>query len=373
MLVLHSSDELYGSDRVLLSVLDGLGWRVTPIVVIPTDVPPGGLSEELRSRGIEVRRLPLPVMRRRHLTPLGLAWLWIASIVGILQLARIGRARRIRAVHTNTATILIGPGVAWLLRVPHVWHIHEIVERPRWLGRAIALATCAGRQRVVAVSQAAAHRLMADGGRVSDVLLNPAPDVADPGPPASGEYPIVLMAGRVNGRKGHDVFVQAAVLLHDSGVQARFEMAGGPVPGQPEAYDDLKALVDSHDPSASWLTFDGWVDDLDARIIDASIVVLPTTGSESLNIIALEAMARRRPVVASRAGGLVEAVDDGETGLLVPSGDPIALAEAIRGLLSDPVTADRMGRTGRRRALSTFSGASYADAWRRLYDGILCA
>ena len=368
VLFLHASDELYGSDRMLLTVLDAVLERVRPIVVLPADTTPGELTAALRERGIDVRRCQIPVIRRRYMSLAGIVRLWLAAVLGFVQLARLGRAANAVAVHTNTSAVMVGPLVAALLGVPHIWHIHEIVDRPRWLGRTIGMATRPGGQRVVAVSEAVARQLRMDGGRVSDVLLNPAPDVADPGPPATDRDPVVLMAGRVNGRKGHDVFVRAAAMLHGSGTPAVFELAGGPVPGQTEPYDRLVASVQLLDPTSTWLRFDGWANDMDDRITRASVVVLPTTGSESLNITALEAMARRRPVVASSRGGLVEVVDDGVSGLLVPPGDEIALAGAIESLLGDRDLADTMGQAGRRRALSRFSRGPYADAWNRIYE-----
>ena len=371
VLFLHASDELYGSDRMLLTVLDAVGERVRPIVVLPADTNPGGLSAALFTRGFDVRRYPLPVIRRRYLSPMGLVRLWFAAILSLVQLARVGRAAGVVAVHTNTSAVLVGPLVAALLRVPHIWHVHEIVDHPRWLGRTIGVATRLGRQRVVAVSQAVARQLRLGGGRVSDVLLNPAPDVDDPGPAPRAGPPVVLMAGRVNGRKGHDVFVRAAALLHNSGLPAVFEVVGGPVPGQAEPYDHLAATVRQLDPTATWLRFDGWVDDMDTRIIRAAVVVLPTTNQEPLNITALEAMARRRPVIASSSGGLVEVVDDGVTGLLTPPGDEIVLAGAIGSLLADRALADRMGQAGRQRAISDFSRRTYADAWLGIYEAVL--
>jgi glycosyltransferase involved in cell wall biosynthesis len=368
VLFLHASDELYGSDRMLLTVLDAVRERVRPIVVLPADTVPGGLSPELLARGLDVRRCQIPVVRRRYMSPFGLVRLWLTAILGLVQLARLGRASGVVAVHTNTSAVLVGPLVAALLRVTHIWHIHEIVDHPRWLGRAIGVATRSGRQRVVAISEAVARQLRLDGGRVSDVLLNPAPDVDDPGPPSSDALPVVLMAGRVNGRKGHDVFVRAASLLRDSGTQAVFEIVGGAVPGQTEPFDRLVAAVRELDPTSTWLRFDGWADDMDDRIVRATMVVLPTTNQEPLNITALEAMARRRPVVASNTGGLVEVVDDGVTGLLVPPADEIALAKAIGSLLADRELADRMGQAGRQRAISAFSRRAYANAWERLYD-----
>jgi glycosyltransferase involved in cell wall biosynthesis len=348
-----------------------VGGRVRPIVVLPADTAPGMLSAELLARGLEVRRCAVPVIRRRYMSPAGIARLWLAAILSLVELVRLGRASGVAAVHTNTSAVLVGPLVAALLRVPHIWHIHEIVDHPRWLGRTIGVASRLGRQRVVAVSEAVARQLRLDGGRVTEVLLNPAPDVDDPGPSPRAGPPVVLMAGRVNGRKGHDVFVRAAALLHNSGAPAVFEVVGGPVPGQAEPYDRLAATVRRLDPTSTWLRFDGWADDMDNRIIRATIVVLPTTNQEPLNITALEAMARRRPVIASSSGGLVEVVDDGVTGLLTPPGDEVMLAGAIGSLLADRQLADGMGQAGRRRAVSLFSARAYAEAWERLYDEII--
>lgn len=275
VLFLHASDELYGSDRMLLTVLDAVADRVRPIVVLPGDTMPGGLSAALLARGLDVRRCQIPVIRRRYMSPLGLARLWLAAVLSLVQLARLARASGVVTIHTNTSAVLVGPVVAALLRVPHVWHIHEIVDHPRWLGKVIGLAIRPGNQRIVAVSEAVARQLRQDGGRVSDVLLNPAPDVADPGPSSSHGLPVVLMAGRVNGRKGHDVFVRAAALLRDSGTPAVFEMVGGPVPGQTEPYDRLVTAVRQLDPTSTWLRFDGWADDMDDRIMRATMVVGP--------------------------------------------------------------------------------------------------
>ena len=171
VLVVHPSDELYGADRILLRVLDAISGLVEPVVVLPADVMPGALSAALHERGIRVERVPLPILRRRYSSPLGIILTAGRGVVGLVSLWRIGRRQRVAVVHSNTAAVLIGPFVATLLRVPHVWHVHEIIERPRWLGRLVARVTRIRTKRVVAISDAVRIRLEADGGRVSDVFL----------------------------------------------------------------------------------------------------------------------------------------------------------------------------------------------------------
>jgi starch synthase len=88
---------------------------------------------------------------------------------------------------------------------------------------------------------------------------------------------------------------------------------------------------------------------------------------EPLGIVNLEAMACGTAVVGSRVGGIPEVVADGETGLLVPPGEPPALARAINALVGDHRRAAEMGRLGRKRALADFGWASIAAQTADLY------
>jgi glycosyltransferase involved in cell wall biosynthesis len=87
--------------------------------------------------------------------------------------------------------------------------------------------------------------------------------------------------------------------------------------------------------------------------------------------VLLEAMARRRAVVATSVGGTPEAVVDGETGLLVPPRDPEALAAAIRRLLADPDLRGRLGDAGRRRVAERFSADAMCRRVLELYDEVV--
>ena len=99
----------------------------------------------------------------------------------------------------------------------------------------------------------------------------------------------------------------------------------------------------------------------------ASIVVVPSR-REGYGVTAREAMAHGRPVVASAVGGLVDAVEDGATGLLVPPRDPPALREALVRLLADEALRRRLGAEGRRRARERFSLEAAANETLRVYD-----
>jgi glycosyltransferase involved in cell wall biosynthesis len=100
--------------------------------------------------------------------------------------------------------------------------------------------------------------------------------------------------------------------------------------------------------------------------------VLPAR-REGLGVSALEAMAASRPVIASRVGGLAEAVVHERTGLLVPPDDPRALAEAIHRLAADRDLAHRLGAAGPARVAEGFLPEQMVSAYTEIYAGVLAA
>ena len=101
-------------------------------------------------------------------------------------------------------------------------------------------------------------------------------------------------------------------------------------------------------------------------IEDAFAVVVPSLG-EGFGMVALEAMERARPVIATSIGGLEDLVRDGETGLLVPVSEAEPLAEAMLALAHDRERAAAMGRAGRDRAIVRFPEHRCADRTEEVY------
>lgn len=122
-----------------------------------------------------------------------------------------------------------------------------------------------------------------------------------------------------------------------------------------------------------WLEPLGWVahdrmPDLYAR---AAVCAVPSVWEEPFGLVAVEALAAGRPVVASRTGGLARIVADGETGLLVPPGDAGALADALARLLDDPALRARLGAAGRAHALAEYALARVQEMhYRPLWDAL---
>jgi glycosyltransferase involved in cell wall biosynthesis len=111
---------------------------------------------------------------------------------------------------------------------------------------------------------------------------------------------------------------------------------------------------------------------LDVPMVLASIdVLVHPSEQEGFSNAILEGMAAGRPVIATDVGGNAEAVVQEETGLLVPSGDPVALAAAIERLFASPETGRAFGKAGRRRVEREFGMDRMTRAYERLYLGVL--
>jgi glycosyltransferase involved in cell wall biosynthesis len=181
---------------------------------------------------------------------------------------------------------------------------------------------------------------------------------------AGGDGPIVLAAGRLSPEKGFDTLVEATARLTHAVPTARVTLFGeGPERPRLERRAAELGIRDR-------FVMPGFRDDLDALLPWADVLVLPSL-TEGLPNVALEASAAGVPVVASAVGGTPEVVVNGQTGFLVPPGDPTALAGRIGDLLVRPDWARAFGTAGRQRMEEHFSFEGQARAYRSLFDELV--
>jgi glycosyltransferase involved in cell wall biosynthesis len=159
---------------------------------------------------------------------------------------------------------------------------------------------------------------------------------------AGERTPLIGIVARLVPIKRHDDFLDAAARLQTRWPDARFLIVGD---GERRA--PLEAAARRHG-LADRVTFLGWRRDLDRIYADLDVVVL-TSANEGSPVSLIEAMAAARPVVATRVGGVPDLVEHGVNGLLVPPGDPPAVADAITTLLADADRRRAMGNAGRKR------------------------
>src|SRR5207244_3971512 len=142
-------------------------------------------------------------------------------------------------------------------------------------------------------------------------------------------------------------------------------LRGASAPDRREIEGRLRRTVPRH-PNVHWINRMVPVDQVVQLYSHASVFVCPSV-YEPFGLINLEAMACGTAVVASAVGGIVEVVEDGKTGILLPPSRPDELAAAIRRLLDDPAEARAMGQAGRRRVVEKFAWASVAERTEAVY------
>ena len=181
--------------------------------------------------------------------------------------------------------------------------------------------------------------------------------------------PVVLVVSRLNPLKGIESFLQAAALVAPDFPAVRFVIAGDTNPNERQYWSTLTSLT-VRLGLIERLIFAGLRRDVPQLLSAATISVMPSL-NEALSNVVLESMAAGAPIVATRVGGTPEAISDGVNGLLVPPGDPRAMASAIAALLRDQSRARRLGDAARQSICERFSMERMALATTQLYEALL--
>lgn len=369
VLFLNQAAALGGSEHGMLD------WapphRDTSLVLLFTDGP---LRERLERLGMAVRVLDggsaIHRVRRESIVPP------VAALRGVARLAReVARlSRDFDLLYANSQKAFIVACAAQLVRRrPILWHLHDVLGAQHFSGSNIRLVVMLGNrvaERVVAVSRAAADSFIAHGGREDKVHvvyagMDPAPYLA-PGEGdiaaarrslGVGDAPLVGSFSRLSPWKGQHVLLDALARL--PGVHAL--IAGDALFGE-DAYarslhDRARALG-----VAGRVHFLGNRDDVPLLMRSVDIIVHSPTAPEPFGRVVIEALLAGRPLLAARAGGTLEAIVDGETGLLFEPGDSVALAQCVQRLFADPALGRVVATAGRAFALARYSRDAFVAA-----------
>lgn len=377
--ILHISTgaELGGAERVLLDLVCSLDReRFLPWVIVPRE---GRLAEALRTAGISTIVLDYLGRARR----LGRYSSWREYVGALRALPHIaGRIRdvgrlmnraEIGLVHAHGIKAQVfTSGLAPWVRARFVWHAHDFVRHRgfwwgfQWLGRLVPDA-------IVAPSDAVAREFP----NRANVFTIPHGVDLRAFAPALGEPVLrprrVGLIGVLAPWKGQHVFIQAAERVSQSLPDVEFLLVGDEIydtAGHRGFREELEREIVRRglQQRVRLLGFHVEI----ARILQGlDLVVHCSLEPEPFGRVLIEAMACGKPVIASRGGATEEIVRDGETGILVPAGDAVRLAEAMLALLGDPLRCARLGRAARERVERFFSLQAHVRKIEELYDMLL--
>lgn len=261
-------------------------------------------------------------------------------------------------------------------RAALVWHEHDSLVWMKAFHRFCHRRIVSRADRVIAVSRSVAQELSRAHPRLGPKVVVIPNALPSDGPPNLRDHPasvpapwpawlsgapVVGWVGRMEEpKKGLAVLLSAAGIVFSKKPETRFVLVGdGP------ARRALERTVADREWGER-VYFAGEQRKVGPFFERFDVLAIPSLW-EGFGIVALEAMRAGKPVVASRVGGLSDVVVDGETGRLVPPGDPAALASALLGVLNEPREAGRMGETGRERVRTNFSMENYVKNVEKIY------
>ena len=316
----------------------------------------GRLESRARAAGLRVRALSFG------------GDLYVGAILGLARVFRDEKPDVVHAhdPHATAAGVLAarlegGPRVVASRRVP--LRIRGALSRRKYLA-------C---DRLIPVSRAVAHVLIEDG-LPSDRLTLIYDGVPDRPPAAERREaleglgfppgsPVIGTVAALTAHKDHETLLRAMPRVLAAVPGARLVIVGeGKLRACLESRARERGLGDR-------CVFTGFRDDVDRLLPGFSLLCL-TSRLEGLGTSLLDAMCFSRPIVAAATGGIPEAVRHGETGLLVPVGDPTSLAVALVALLRDEGRRERMGQAGRRRFEQTFTADRMIEETLRVYEDV---
>ena len=376
ILYLHAGAEMYGADKVLLELIKGLDSKEFEAhVILPND---GVLVEALRQVGAKVSVLDYPILRRKYFNPKGIADYIRSYNFYAKQIALYAREHSIDMVHNNTAAVLEGIYLKRKLKLPLVWHVHEIIVKPKAISDFINMLMGRYADKIVTVSQAVANHI-----KQSPFIKDSQVEVIYNGVDNAVYYPmdassirekfdieqdalVIGMIGRVNAIKGQNDFIEAVEPLLEKNKQAVAFLAGGVFPGEEWRLEELDNRIASSSVVSQIHRID-YYDKTSELYNMFDIFVLPSIKPDSLPTVVLEAMACSKPVVGYNNGGIAEMVVDDKSGCLVKPNRPQELSNAISLLLDSSEKREKFGRVGYQRQKELFSLESYIKNFSELY------
>jgi len=357
-----------GAERALLRLVGALDdTRYRPFVIIDRR---GEVTDALRSANIPHRQVALPPPERRW------PWPFARSVMRIA--AEMLRHRAV-LLHTSDPPAHLAPSLAArLLRLPRICHVHFTypADGLRW-------SLKWGFERALFASEYAKR----DAQRQCPELF-PEHRCAviaygfDPPPPPDAPRLAALRAecgldaddvvigfvGRVIESKGVADYLHMASALAAQHPRWRFLIVGDDQRPRPSYRVEMETLA-AQLGIAPACRFIGFRNDVWDLLHLCDVVVMPSH-VEPFGIVALEAGAAGRPVVAAHVGGIPEVVHDRATGVLVPPRDPRALANAVAQLIADPQRRAELGCRGRVHVAARFGLGAHARAVMDLYDDV---
>ena len=336
ILLLHSSNDLYGASKIFLQLIDLFVSKDFNVhVVLPEK---GKLDDFLIKKNIKIEYNELGVLRKKYLTPLGLVNRLFSNIKAIKFLSNYIKTYSIDLVYTNTSTILCGGIAAKRNDIHSLFHIHEIPTGNKlyefFSGKIINRIS----SKVLTVSNSVKSHWLKNINenkieKIYNGIVCKKIDSLKKTDRDQDDFVITSVA-RLIPYKGHMYLIEIADELLKKYPKFRFLIVGDTLPSYVSYEKSVKQKVNDLGLENK-IKFLGFRNDISSILKQSDLFIHPAIAPDPLPTVLFESLYNNLPSVATNLGGAIEILDNGKNGLLIPFNDSRKAANLINEYCSN--------------------------------------
>ena len=330
LLLLHSSNDLYGASKIFLQLIDLLNKNGFDVhIIIPEK---GMLDDFLIKKDIKIEYLELGVLRKKYLNPLGLINRLVTNIKAIAFLSKYIKDHSIDLVYTNTSTILSGGIAAKKNGVPSLFHIHEVPTGNKlyefFSGKIINWYS----SKVLTVSNSVKKHWLKyiddkNIERIYNGIIFSKTDSLVELERDQDDFVITSVA-RIIPYKGHKYLIDIADELIKKSTKFKFLIVGDTLSSYVSYEKSVKQKVRDLGLEDQ-IKFLGFREDVSSILKQSDLFIHPAIAPDPLPTVLFESLHNDLPSVATNLAGAIEILDNGNNGLLIPYNDSKKAANLI--------------------------------------------
>ena len=359
---------LYGANRSMLTLIQLLQskYAIQPIVLVPNN--DGPLLESMKEHKIRYYAMPyfwwmltyLETMppRRRNIK------MQLKNIKFAFEIKKMLQEHKFDIVYSNSVTINIGALLAFIMRVPHIWHFRESIQfvskptMPRLLSKLIINLPTNKRFILLSDFMEREYQHVLPSSKVKRIYNGVSV-------PKNREQRLcniindtlqIACVGHLSPHKNQMELLKALAILKDSNIRVHTHFIGVSVP---EYLEDMNNYI-KHHKLEEMVTIHGHVDNVFAVLKTCNLGIV-TARNEAFGRVTIEFMLMRMPVIASDSGANPELIVNGSTGMIYHLGNAEELADAIQKYVINPALLEEQGGKAYSKAVEDFSAERNAE------------
>jgi glycosyltransferase involved in cell wall biosynthesis len=329
ILILHSSNDLYGASKIFLQIIQILKNSEYEIHVV---LPSKGSLDNLINQNVHVCYHSLGVLRKMYLNPLGLINRLVTNLKAIKFLSNYIKHNSIDLVYTNTSTILCGGIAAIKNNIPSLFHIHENPTGNKLYEFLSGKIINKYSNKILVVSNSVRNHWIKYVNenkieRIYNGIVFEKNQFFKKTEKEKSDY-IITSVSRLIPYKGHNYLIDIAEELLKKSKKFKFWIIGDTLKSYSNYERRLKNRV-THLGLNNRIKFLGFRKDISSILQESNLFIHPTISPDPLPTVLFESLYNNLPVVATNLGGAIEILDNGNNGLLIPHNDPKKAANLI--------------------------------------------